>query len=534
MKKLIPAALAWAILTSLIQFDAAAQDSSKKSQADKQKEPLVEMSRDLSRDEARQDLAQFREILKREWILANLNDADFDAALDQIERDVCDGLSVAEMALRLHRVLCLGRDGHAEMQNVLPAFYTVTGISPKFLIDVCGDRYITYIPEYVAPGPVNPTIKYRFVLLRDGYPYLESIDGVPIETWVNAVDPYVPRAPKLARRWHCMDYLTLRFPYFRSELKLPQSPRIGVRLVSEDGMDKIDIDAPTFSGGHPHYNVPKPEWEILAGEIGYLSLINPAADGTALIIATMPKMRSTKGLVLDLRGNTGGGGTEFLKFMASYLVSPQQPRVVVGQFVRWKDSRKTGWMDGTPLSLDGLDEEARAAVEGLTEQGRATLSEVLAHHRSAWKPPAHRETATACLLLARPEAEPAIFPYNHPKFPKDTYYYNKPVVVLFDHRCFSAGEIFLAGVRCLPNVTLIGSPITACGGGSTNTFYLANSGLRVCVTDMVFVPANGQLIDGIGLQPDIVAEPEMGYYLGTSDRMLEKAIGVLKEKFAEK
>jgi C-terminal processing protease CtpA/Prc len=52
----------------------------------------------------------------------------------------------------------------------------------------------------------------------------------------------------------------------------------------------------------------------------------------------------------------------------------------------------------------------------------------------------------------------------------------------------------------------------------------------VSLTGMVFVTADGQLIDGMGIRPDIIAEPEVGYYLGTSDQMLDKAIAVLKEK----
>lgn len=492
-----------------------------------------EMGRMLNRQEALQDVAQFRDLLKREWMLANLNDANFAAALDQVERGIGDRRSVAELTLQLHRVLCLGRDGHAQMQNLLRAFDTVKGVNPKFILEPCGDRYIAYLPEHVAAGRVNPNISHRFVLLKDGYPYLESIDGVPIETWIKAVDPYVPRAPELARRFHCTRYLTLRLPFFRRELKLPPSPTVRVRLVSQNGADKIDLDA-TFTGAYSHLNVPKPDWEILDGNIGYLSLPTPAGDVTAMIVAIMPKLRSTKGLVLDLRGNQGGAGTENLRFMASYLVSPNQPHVVAGQFVRWKDARKTGWMNGTFLDLDGLDDESRASSRGLTDHGRAALSEFATQHPLAWKPPTHRETATAYLLLSRLEAEPAIYPYNQALFPQDTYYYDKPVVVLFDHRCFSAGEIFVAGMRSLPNVTLIGTPTTACGGGATGSFTLANSRLNVWLTNMVYASADGQLLDGIGIRPDIVATPEVGYYLGTSDRMLDKAIEVLKGKSAPK
>jgi hypothetical protein len=492
------------------------------------------MGRLLTRQEALQDVAQFRELLKREWLLSKLNDADFDAALDEIERNLGDGLTVADLTVQLERVISLGSDGHAGFPELLRAFDTVAGMKPKFMLEPSGDRYLVYRPEHVEPAArLQPHLNYRFVLLRDGYPFLESIDGVPIETWVKAVDPYVPRGPEQARHWRCMDLLTLRFPFFRRELKLPAAEKIRIRLVSEDGTDKIDIDAPTFSGGYAHFQVPKPEWEILAGNIGYLSLPHPSGEATKMIIDTMPKLRSTRGLILDLRNNEGGLVAENLKFMASYLVPPQQPHIVAGQFVRWKDRQKTGWMAGTFLDLDGLDEQSRAASQGLTEQGKDALKQFAAHWQSAWKPPTHRATATSYLLLTRAEAEPAIYPFNHPKFPKDTYYYDKPIVVLLDHRCFSAGEIFLAGMRSLPNVTLMGTSTTACGGGTTTTYRLANSGLEVFLTGMVFVTADGQLLDEVGIRPDIVVEPEVGYYLGTSDQMLDKAVEFIKTKAAK-
>jgi len=46
----------------------------------------------------------------------------------------------------------------------------------------------------------------------------------------------------------------------------------------------------------------------------------------------------------------------------------------------------------------------------------------------------------------------------------------------------------------------------------------------------VFVRPDGTLIDGRGIVPDYVVEPDADYYLGRRDRMQERAIEVLKKK----
>src|SRR5687768_4472371 len=67
------------------------------------------------------DLQQRRSILKEQWILSNLNDADFDVALARIGQDAEAGMTLGELTLRLQRVIAMGADGHAEMTRLLPA-----------------------------------------------------------------------------------------------------------------------------------------------------------------------------------------------------------------------------------------------------------------------------------------------------------------------------------------------------------------------------------------------------------------------------
>jgi C-terminal processing protease CtpA/Prc len=109
---------------------------------------------------------------------------------------------------------------------------------------------------------------------------------------------------------------------------------------------------------------------------------------------------------------------------------------------------------------------------------------------------------------------------------KNVYFYEKPVVVLMDPDCFSATDIFLAGLKGWRNVTLIG---TASGGGSARSvsFNMPDSGIKIKIASMASFQPNGKLYDSNGVQPDEVVQPSAGYFIGREDPVLERAIEII-------
>jgi C-terminal processing protease CtpA/Prc len=103
------------------------------------------------------------------------------------------------------------------------------------------------------------------------------------------------------------------------------------------------------------------------------------------------------------------------------------------------------------------------------------------------------------------------------------YPYDKPVVVLMNGKCFSACDIFLAGLKGLKNVTLLGTPS---GGGSalTQGIRLPELELEVRLASMASFQSDGNLFDGHGVHPDILVNAGPHYHIGGPDKALESAV----------
>jgi C-terminal processing protease CtpA/Prc len=92
---------------------------------------------------------------------------------------------------------------------------------------------------------------------------------------------------------------------------------------------------------------------------------------------------------------------------------------------------------------------------------------------------------------------------------------------------FSAADIFLGAFKGHPNIVLMGTP-SGGGSGRYRQTWLHNSRICVYLSSMASFRSNGLLYEGRGIQPDIVMEPEPGYFIGQSDATLQAAIKVLR------
>jgi hypothetical protein len=152
----------------------------------------------------------------------------------------------------------------------------------------------------------------------------------------------------------------------------------------------------------------------------------------------------------------------------------------------------------------------RAGAKEWTDRERMAVAAFAKTFAPKWQPPKGQFSDWHYLALSRLDDA-------------DIVHYQKPVVVLMNAKCFSATDIFLAGLKGLPGVTLIGTPS---GGGSalSQTVTLGQTPFRLRLGSMVSYQSDGRLFDGHGVQPDMVVEAVPEYHVGGRDNVLDEAV----------
>ena len=105
---------------------------------------------------------------------------------------------------------------------------------------------------------------------------------------------------------------------------------------------------------------------------------------------------------------------------------------------------------------------------------------------------------------------------------------NTPVVVLVNEFSASASEVFAGAIMDYGRAPVIGT--TTFGKGSVNNLWALSDGSGVNFTVARWYTPNGTLIEGEGIDPDIIIEESEDE---DEDPQLDRAIEVLKEQIAE-
>jgi hypothetical protein len=226
----------------------------------------------------------------------------------------------------------------------------------------------------------------------------------------------------------------------------------------------------------------------------------------AEIRSWMPKFRDAVGLIIDVRDNDGGD-RDALHLIYSYLAYPSAaPRVFNAAAYRLHPSRKDNYLDrGYRMFKDDS--------EHWNSQERAAIAAFKKTFKPEWKLPEGQFSPWHYMVLSR-SGDPGIF------------HFEKPVIVLMNAKCFSATDIFLAGLKGMKNVTLLGTP-SGGGSGNSESLDLGNTPIRVTLSTMASFQATGKLFDGNGVHPDILLHQEPEYYIGSRDNVLGRALEII-------
>jgi hypothetical protein len=429
-------------------------------------------------------LDEFRVALDERWSYRLANRADFDAAVAALHKKIDAGLSTNGFGIELEKIIALGIDGHAGVSG----FTMPPGGCLPFLVEPEGERFVAFKPD-------------RTGFLADGFPYLTKIDGADVADWCATAAVLVPKgSPQYVRR-NSLRYLR-DLDYLRGLMNLPKKDAVEVELASGDG--KTRKTTLPVARRYPLYGEwPRGGSRLLGGNVGYLRLPDMTKEASVPEIKKwMPKFKDTAGLVVDVRDN-GGGDRDALLLLYSYLAARDDPpRVFTAAAYRLHKDHKE----------DHLAERFmyRADAKEWTPEEREAVAAFARTFKPEWELPRGQFSDWHYLALRRLDD-------------KDVYHYQMPVVVLMNAKCFSATDIFLAGLKGMKNVTLLGTPS---GGGSAFAHRrpLGATPFRVRLGTMASFQADGRLFDGNGVRPDVVVEPVPEYHIGGRDNVLLEAV----------
>jgi C-terminal processing protease CtpA/Prc len=87
--------------------------------------------------------------------------------------------------------------------------------------------------------------------------------------------------------------------------------------------------------------------------------------------------------------------------------------------------------------------------------------------------------------------------------------------------------VFVAALRTLPQVKLVGTP-TSGGSGRAKAHTLPRSRIGLQLSTMASFQPDGKLFESHGIEPDVTCEPAPGDLVGAGDAVLDAALQLLK------
>jgi len=449
----------------------------------------------LSRAQAQADLEQL------EWLIANVfsyrdrTQVDWRAAFDTLHAGLGESISLASFQLQLHGLLTLFGDGHSRLQ---------TSTSELLLPGVLPVRCVRDAHGVVALDSAG-------ALLDPQRPYLRTIDGESLETWLALAATLGARgSPAFEDRTALRRVVHLGHLRAVRGANAAPSAKLGLAKAAEPPRE-LEVQL-----GGRELRAPRPvrlEARRLPGEIGYLRIGSMDDDEPFLaeLERHLAELTGVRGLVIDVRGNGGGSRDVLLRIaprifpkgVASRVVNVAALRIAPGDDPRTSSAALADRFL-YPREWPNWSSTAKNAVE-----------EHAARFKASWTPVAGEFGPWCYLVLERQkEVQPLT---------------TGPVAVLLDGECFSATDVFVGALREFDNVTLVGAP-SGGGSGRARGHVLEHSRVELQLSTMISYLPSGELYDGAGVQPDVLVRPTLDDVLGRSDTALERAAAIARKR----
>ena len=466
----------------------------------------------ISGEDARMDLSALDSLLAHHYAYNDADELDEIAVLGAISDALPDRIRVGDFAMQLQKALALSIDGHAPR---------ISGMRPDgereriednppgghffpFELRSTGSRIVAF--DAVSRTLIDPV-----------HPYVATIDGLSVSEWIDVAQSIViAGSPQL--RWRRGARQLGNIGFLRMELGRPATQTASVKFENEDRTSQTErtIDLVGASvAARERYPFAEDGAARVPEDIAYFRLrrMESDEDYIAGFAAWIQESRGAEGAIVDIRDNGGGSRLPLLTLLphvlgadeASVIVNAGRLKLGPGCPGPGCETPERGYL------ADRFMLPIRAIPEGTPQ--RMVLDAWLPGFTPDWRPP-DEGFSDWHYLIVDPDPDPVLA--------------DKPVIILMNNGNFSASDIFLSGLKGRERVTLLG---TASSGGSArrNEHILPNSDLAVSLATLAsFQARNSRLYDGVGIDPDIQMEPEPGFFINQSDRILEHAIELIR------
>ena len=421
------------------------------------------------------------------------------------------------------------------------------GIFLTKTIGKIGDRH-SYIRGYDLPNnsflpfvvaPLNDKVvalnynksEKEYHLLYQKFPFLKAINTIEIDEFLKKIVPKDIKAPKIALRTKSVKQLKyMADNYAIMNKTIPENFEFTFTNGKTDTIVKIPLENKrstyiTWDEKFARLNNPRrkdlnnPEliknlFHIDENNIAYLRIpVMTHKEDALLFFETinkfMNKAKSSKSLIIDVRGN-GGGTRHLIKELAGYLVHPDSTYIV-------NATRQRGKLPLNEDLKDDLHNRFLFSKKELDYKEQDLVDKFMSDFVPMYN------------LDVNKFSEFHYFVLNGKKLSKDKYHYNKPIYIMANEKSFSAASVFASVFKGLPNIKLVGIN-TDGSSGNSERFELPNSKLRGKISTMVSFQKNGQILDGIGTKPDIIIERNLDQIFWKEDYQLNKLKELIRKE----
>ena len=466
----------------------------------------------IRREEARMDLSVLDSLLAHHYAYNDADELDEIAVLRAISDALPDRIRVGDFAMQLQKALALSIDGHAPRISGMRA----DGERERIEDNPPGRHFFPFELRSTGSRIVAFDAGSR-TLIDPAHPYVTTIDGLSVSEWIDAAQSIVVAgSPQL--RWRRGARQLGNIGFLRMELGRPATGTASVQFENEDRTDQsertIDLVAASVAA-RERYPFAEDAAARVPEDIAYFRLRRMESDSDYItgFAAWIQESRAAQGAIVDIRDNGGGSRLPLLTLLPHVLGAGEAPVVVnAGRLKLGPGCPSPGCeVPQNGYLADRFMLPIRAIPEGTSQH--AALDAWLPGFTPDWLPPDEGFSDWHYLIVG-PDPDPALA--------------DKPVIILMNNGNFSASDIFLSGLKDRARVTLLG---TASSGGSArrNEHILPNSDLAVSLATLAsFQARDSRLYDGVGIDPDLQMEPEPEFFVNQSDRILERAIELIR------